>query len=73
SRRGTRGNPTLFYYPLEATARDRVPIDSVDITRTQPMEWLNDNLVNVGLRSVGVCNATSAAVVISLTQPQAYT
>lgn len=37
---------TLFHYPPEASASDRVAINGLDEARTQEGEFLNDNLVD---------------------------
>ena len=40
----------VFHYPPEASASDRVAINSLDEARTQEGEFLNDNLVDLYLK-----------------------
>lgn len=65
AREGGQPNQFLFKYPLEQSAKDRVVIHSVGECRTYDGEMLNDNLVDLFLRLVGVSSARRVAVGIS--------
>lgn len=40
----------LFHYPPEASASDRIAINTLDEARTQEGEFLNDSLVDLYLK-----------------------
>ncbi|CAM9919176.1 unnamed protein product, partial [Ectocarpus sp. 13 AM-2016] len=47
-------NPILFFYPPEVSARNRVAVSASDEQRTEERKWLNDNLIDLYVRFVGM-------------------
>ncbi|RHY24656.1 hypothetical protein DYB32_008747 [Aphanomyces invadans] len=53
TKRAVEGSPIVLTYPLPPNATDVISITRADLDRLQPMEYLNDNLVDYYFKCVG--------------------
>ncbi|ETW08152.1 hypothetical protein, variant 1 [Aphanomyces invadans] len=73
TKRAVEGSPIVLTYPLPPNATDVISITRADLDRLQPMEYLNDNLVDYYFKWLVMADMPSAAAFCTIVSSHFYT